>query len=87
MPLIDYHLYKPIHAALHKVWSKTSNVFSGRCESCGASYDKQDWKDLEKAIDNLARFAQKLEEATQECSCCSGTGVCQDCKGTGLNFR
>lgn len=47
-PLIDYPPYYRAHVALHKLWTK-----SGTTE-----YNKEEWKELEKAIDQLARLAR-----------------------------
>ena len=63
-PLVEYAPFKRAHEALHKVWSKTGRICSGgKCPDCGASYDKEDWKALEKAIVDLGRIARGDEAA------------------------
>ena len=61
MALIDYPPFKKAHAVLHKVWSKTGNLnrFGEKCLLCGCEYSKEDWKALEKAIDELGRRAMR----------------------------
>jgi hypothetical protein len=64
-PLINYPPFKDAHEALHRVWSKTGTpgkCSSAKCLSCGSSYDKQEWKALEKAIEDLGRIARAGDE-------------------------
>lgn len=46
--LIDYPPYYRAHRALHTLWTKAN----------GDDYDKEEWKELESAIDALARTAR-----------------------------
>jgi geranylgeranyl pyrophosphate synthase len=63
MALIDYPPFKAAHEKLHKVWSKTGNLSrcGSKCLICGAEYNKEDWKALEKAIEDLGRIAQAYD--------------------------
>ena len=44
--LMDFEKYKRVHRALHALWSKSGTTH----------YVKSEWKELEAAIDDLARY-------------------------------